>query len=381
MTYDIAALRRQEFPWADGTTYLDHASIGPTPERTRRAGEAFLGRRARPYELTHDDLFGAFDAARQAVAGLIGATTDEIALATNTSYGLGVAARALPWLPGDIVVASDREFPANVYPWKRLADRGVSLELVPTTGAGWPDEDRLVERLADPRVRCLAVSLTQFANGYTVDLARLSRVTRELGKYLVVDAIQAVGQLPLDVRETPVDLLACGAQKWLLSPWGSGFLYVRRELIPSLEPVLAGWMAFEGTDDFSRLTDYKDVFRPDARRFELITLPYQEFVGMRQSIELLLELGIAGIQQHLTRLQAPLVEWAQRKGVALTSPVGVRASGITCLAPPRIEECFKALRKAGVSLSHREGALRFAPHCYNTLGEVERVVALLDPLV
>ena len=117
MAYDIAALRAREFPWADRTTYLDHASIGPTPERTRRAGEAFLGRRCRPFELTHEDLFGAFDAARQAVAGLIGAAPAEIALATNTSYGLGLAARALPWLPGDIVVVSDREFPANVYPW------------------------------------------------------------------------------------------------------------------------------------------------------------------------------------------------------------------------------------------------------------------------
>ncbi len=378
MTYDIAALRAQEFPWADGTTYLDHASIGPTPERTRRAGEVFLGRRARPYELTHDDLFGAFDAARRAVAGMIGATTDEIALATNTSYGLGVAARALPWLPGDIVVASDREFPANVYPWKRLADRGVSLELVPTTGAGWPDEHRMVERLADPRVRCLAVSLTQFANGYTVDLARLSRVTRELGKYLVVDAIQAVGQQPVDVRETPVDILACGAQKWLLSPWGSGFLYVRRELIPSLEPVLAGWMAFEGTDDFSRLTQYQDTLRDNARRFELITLPYQDFVGMSASLGLLAELGIEAIARHLATLQGPILAWADHHGVRVTSPTGAAGSGIICVAPPRLEEAHRALREARIYCSLREGALRFAPHCYNTLEEMGRVTEVLE---
>jgi len=378
VAYDIAALRAQEFPWAGGTTYLDHASIGPTPERTRRAGEAYLGRRSRPYELTHDDLFGAFDAARRAVAGLIGATIDEIALATNTSYGLGVAARALPWLPGDIVVASDREFPANVYPWKRLADRGVSLELVPTTGAGWPDEDRLVERLADPRVRCLAVSLTQFANGYTVDLARLSRVTRELGKYLVVDAIQAVGQRPLDVRETPVDILACGAQKWLLSPWGSGFLYVRRELIPALEPVLAGWMAFEGTDDFSRMTQYQDALRENARRFELITLPYQDFVGMTASLALLAELGVEAIARHLATLQGPVLAWADQHGVRVTSPTGAAGSGIICVAPPRLEESHRALREARIYCSLREGALRLAPHCYNTLEEMGRVTEVLE---
>ncbi len=381
MTYDLGALRRTEFPWADETTYLDHASIGPIPERTRRALDDFNTRRTRPHLLRHEDLFGAFDLAREAVAKLINADTGEVALTTNTTFGLAIAARALPLGQGDIVLVSDREFPANMYPWRRLGDRGVELEVLPTTPEGWPDEARMHARLADPRVRCLAVSLTQFANGYTVDLAALSQATRARGQFLVVDAIQAVGQLPVDVKQVPVDILSCGAQKWLLSPWGSGFMYVRRDLIPVMEPAVASWMAFEGTDDFSRLTDYKDVFRPDARRFEFITLPYQEFVGMRQSIELLLELGIAGIQQHLARLQAPLVEWAQRKGVPLTSPVGDRASGITCLAPPRIEACFKALRKAGVSLSHREGALRLAPHCYNTLGEVERVIAVLDPLV
>jgi selenocysteine lyase/cysteine desulfurase len=177
------------------------------------------------------------------------------------------------------VLVSDREFPSNMYPWRRLGDRGVVLEVVPCTAEGWPDEARILARLADPRVRCLAVSLTQFANGYTVDLAALSRETRARGQFLVVDAIQAVGQLPVDLRATPVDIFSCGAQKWLLSPWGSGFMYVRRDLIPTLDPAIASWMAFEGTDDFSRLTDYRDVLRADARRFEFITLPFQDFVS------------------------------------------------------------------------------------------------------
>ncbi|MDH4347538.1 MAG: aminotransferase class V-fold PLP-dependent enzyme, partial [Gemmatimonadota bacterium] len=254
MPYDVMRLRRQEFSWADETIYLDHAAIGPLPERTRLACDQMNLRRSRPYELGHEFLFGALAEARVEAAGLIGAEPGEIALTTNTSIGLGLAARALPFEPGDVVLASDREFPANVYPWKRLGDRGVTLELVPCTAQGWPDEERLLARLAGPRVRCVAVSLTQFANGYTVDLARLSAETRARGQFLVVDAIQALGQIPVDVAATPVDVLACGAQKWLLAPWGSGFVYVRRELIPALEPAITGWMAFEGTDDFTRLT-------------------------------------------------------------------------------------------------------------------------------
>lgn len=381
MAYDIGRLRREEFPWADETTYLDHASIGPLPERTRRAADGMNLRRSRPFELRHEDLFGALTEARTSLAGLINADPSEIALATNTSFGLGVAALALPWRAGDIVLVSQREFPANVYPWKRLAPLGVTLELVPVTPEGWPDEARILERLADPHVRCLAVSLTQFASGYTVDLARFSSETRARGQFLVVDAIQALGQLPVDVRATPVDILSSGAQKWLLSPWGSGFLYVRAGLIAELEPTITGWMAFEGTDDFTRLTDYGDQLRSTARRFELITIPFQDFVGMIQSVRLITELGVEAIQAHLATIRRPLLDWADRHGVPVTSPRGASSSGIVCIAPPRLEESYRALRHARIYCSMREGALRLSPHCYNTVDEMSRVAAVLDPLL
>ena len=107
---------------------------------------------------------------------------EEIALTVNTGFGLSMAARSLPLDAGDIVLVSDREFPANVYPWMRLKELGVEMELVPTTPEGWPDEARLLERLTDPRVRVLAVSLVQFSSGYLVDLAALSEATRRSGK-------------------------------------------------------------------------------------------------------------------------------------------------------------------------------------------------------
>src|SRR5262249_7885773 len=143
----------------------------------------------------------------------------------------------------------------------------------------------------------------------------LSAVARSTATYLVIDAIQGIGQVPFDVKATPVDVLACGAQKWLLSPWGSGFMYVRRELIERLEPPFAGWTAFEGTDDYTRLTDYRGDWRKDARRFELITLPFQDFYGMNGSVELLLELGIDSIQSHLRQIAEPIIQWAGRRGV------------------------------------------------------------------
>jgi cysteine desulfurase / selenocysteine lyase len=376
--YDLGLLRAQEFPWAAETIYLNHASVGPLPERTRVALEAFNRKRAAPHQLPDRDLMTMLSDSRRLAAELVGAAAEEIALSINTGFGLSLAARALPLQAGDIVLASDREFPANVYPWMMLKDQGVVLELAPTTPEGWPDEEYLLERVQDPRVRVLAVSLVQFSNGYTVDLARLSAATRASDTYLVVDAIQGLGQVPVDLRKTTVDILACGAQKWLLSPWGSGFVYVRRELIPDLRPAVTGWMAFEGTDDFTRLTQYNDNLRGDARRFELITLPYQDFAGMNESLRLLLDLDVSRIQQHLRRLHQPVLEWAGRAGAPVVSPTGERASGILCVAPSDVGSAFGALKQARIICSLREGAIRLSPHAYTTYDEMGRVVEILE---
>jgi cysteine desulfurase/selenocysteine lyase len=377
-SYDLASLRAAEFPWTSTTTYLNNASVGPLPERTRLVLEAFNHKRAAPFQLPDRELFAMMAESRRLVAELIGASSEEIGLTINTGFGLSLAARALPLKPGDIVLTSDREFPANVYPWMLLKDSGIELELAPTTPEGWPDEAHLLERLGDPRVRVLAISLVQFSNGYTVDLGRLSAATRASGTYLVVDAIQGVGQLPVDLRKTPVDVLACGAQKWLLSPWGSGFVYVRRELIRELRPTVTGWMAFEGTDDFTRLTQYDDTLRGDARRFEMITLPYQDFAGMNASLRLLLDTGISSIAEHLRALHAPVLQWAAGCGVKVVSPVGPHGSGIVCVAPPDVGGAFRALKAARVVCGMREGAIRLSPHLYNTVEEMERVVEILE---
>jgi selenocysteine lyase/cysteine desulfurase len=378
---DLAALAAAEFPWTKDTTFLNSASTGPLPERTRRAVDAFNAKRATPYLLPDADLFAIFTESRELTARLINGSPDEIALASNTSYGLNLAARALPLAPGDVVVLSDREFPANVYPWLALRKQGVTVEVAPVTAEGWPDEAHLLERVRDPRVKVLAVSLVQFANGYRVDLAALSAATRASGTRLVVDAIQGIGAGEVDVRRTPVDILSCGAQKWLLSPWGSGFTWVRRELIAELEPMYVGWTSYEGTDDYSRMTEYSPDLRDTARRFEMITLPYQDFAGMNVSLRLLLEIGIGRIAEHVRALHQPLIDWAGERGVRVTSPVDAHGSAILCLAPPDPAAAHAALRSARIFTSLREGSIRISPHFFNTAGDMTRVRDVLDAAI
>ena len=373
-------LRHAEFAALDGQgIYLNSASIGPMPSRSVAVLAACNRDRAKPGLWSVDRLNTVLSESRWLSARLINAAEDEIALMPNTTTGLNVAARALPLGAGDVVLTFDGEFPANIYPWLARGGEGIVLERIPRTVEGWPDEARLHERLADPAVKAVAVSLTQFSNGYTLDLAALSRATRALGKWLVVDAIQAVGQVPIDVQATPVDFLACGAQKWLLSPWGTGFLYVRRALIGTITPTFAGWAAFQGTDDYSQLTAYNPEPWPDARRFELITLPVQDFAAMNASVGLLLEVGVSAIAAHLRSLHAPIIAWAEANGATITSAPGARGCGILCLRPRGdVPAAYQRLQGHGVMCSLREGAVRLSPHLFTLPHEASAVVEMLD---
>lgn len=323
--------------------------------------------------------FGTLRAVRARVARLVGASVDEIALTTNTGHGINLAARALPLAPGDEVVTSEGEFPANVYPWLALERaRGVATHLVPTCD-GLPDEDALLAALDRPRAKLLAISWVSFATGYTVDLARLGRACRERGVWFVVDAMQGIGARRLDLSTLDVDVLACGGQKWLLSPWGTGFTYVNARLVRQLEPVPVGWMAVRGSDDFTRLTDYALDWREDARRFEMITLPYQDFATMDASLALLEELGAQNVESHIRGLCDRIVGWAgsARQVRLITPSAAERRAGIVSVAPAEPTAASARLTSAGVIHSLREGAIRLSPHCYTTVEEIDRALALL----
>jgi cysteine desulfurase/selenocysteine lyase len=383
MSYDVAELRREEFPWADAgeTVYLNNASTGPLPQRAVRAVDDWNRMRANPQRISHDLQFDTLARGRALVAAMIGADASEIALATNTSYGMNLAAFSLPLQAGDIVLTPDLEFPANVYPWMQLAARrGVEYRRLQCDD-GVLDPVRLSRELEDERVRAVSVSWVQFASGARVDLVALGTLCRERGVYFVVDAIQGLGPLPLDVSVAPIDILSCGAQKWLLSPWGAAFVYVRRDLIDTLEPHDVSWLAVRGADDFNRLTDYDLTWRSDARRFEFITLPYQDIGGMNASLELLHTLGAKAVAAHVESLAQQIVDWAEaRSDVALVTPGHPsRRAGIVAVRPADARAASERLTHANIAHSLREGAIRLSPHCYNTAEDVDRALAVIAP--
>lgn len=378
--FDAAALRAREYAWMNSSDniYLNAASTGPLPQSAVDTSDKWTRLRQQPQHIPLSLMQDEAAKARRQYGALIGADENEIALMTNTTYGLNLAARALPLRPGTILTF-DGEFPSCVYPFMALSSRGVSLELV-TKRDGVPDEDLLVKKIGRGDVVAVVVSWVQFANGYVADLERIGNACRAAGAFFVVDGIQGCGVRSIDVHALPIDMFASGAQKWQLSPWGTGFVYVHKDLIETIDPIDVGWACMTASSDYGRLTDYEFDFYKDARKFEVITIPYADFAVSNASTRMLLDAGVANVEAHVKSLIDRVITWADsRADVHLVTPVDPsRRAGVFSFTPKDIEAVGARLKRGQVTYVQREGAIRFAPHCYNTLEEMDRVIALLD---
>jgi selenocysteine lyase/cysteine desulfurase len=380
---EFRALREREFPSVARAPWLNAASMTPLPERSRRAIDEFNRRRSDVGSLRGEHFEPVLARCRRSAARLIGADEDEVALLPNTSFGINLAAQCLPLETGRRVVLSHREFPANVYPWLALERlRGARVDLLPADARGKPDEARMLEEVARGDVGILAVSAVQFTDGWVADLQALGRACREHGTWFVVDAIQALGQVPLDVRGCGIDVLATGGHKWLCGPFGTGFTYVRRDAVDRMEPHLIGWTSMTASADLERVLDYEYAFVEGARRFEVATQPWQDYAGLAESLALLIEADPARIRQHVLGLIDPLAAWLESRGVEVTSDLRPgRRSGIFAFRPDDPAGAHRALARAGVGCVVREGAVRLAPHLYNQPADLERVMDVLDGVV
>ncbi|MBI3790783.1 MAG: aminotransferase class V-fold PLP-dependent enzyme [Gemmatimonadetes bacterium] len=199
------------------------------------------------------------------------------------------------------------------------------------------------------------------------------------GVTFVVDAIQGLGVVPFSVAESQADIVACGAQKWLLSPWGTGFVWIRRALLRTMDPNPVGWMAPEGTDDFSKMLDYSLDWRDNARRFEVISLPFQDFVGFNASVGLLLEVGIERVHAHVEAVVSAGIAAARERGLRVVTPEEPsRRAGVLGVVPRGdAGAASKRLLAAGVTHSIREGSVRLSPHLFSSEDDLRAAVALL----
>ena len=257
--------------------------------------------------------------------------------------------------------------------------RGANFQLLPLAGHH-PDEAALMRAIeTDARVKGVAVSWVSYWSGHRFDLATIGAACRERGIWFFVDAIQGVGAVDLAVVAAHVDVLSCGTQKWLLSPWGTGFCYVRPELIGTLEPAEVGWMAQAATVDFRAFLDYDATWHDDARRFEVVTLDFVNFAAMAESIGLFLDIGMHDIAAQVRMLtdRAAAFVVAHPTIEFVTPQEPSRRAGVIALRPRDVDAASQRLKDAKVFHSVREGCVRLAPHFYNTSDELDRALELI----
>ena len=384
---------RQHFPGLFDKTFLDAACVSLAPLPAVEAIAKFLDlAMICPLESsTHQHIFmdEMRAAARPACAALIGAREDEIALVESTTHGLSLAAEAIPLQPGDHVLLSALEFLQVAVPWTQKKKDGIEIDVVPNHKGEVRAED-FADRIT-PRTRVITISTVQWTNGYRLDLAAFSRLCRERGIWLVVDGIQQLGALPLNVQQTPVDILACGGHKWLNSPFGCGFLYINRESQARLRPPTAGYLDIEDpaggwgeyfqTPAIAPVQDYQYV--QTARRFETGgTANYPGAVGLAASLKLIQELGPDRIEAHIRGLTDSLLRGLDKLGIEVVTPRAVQnRSGIITFSIGTAEQNVALMtrlqeRKILVSVRYTSGVggIRVSCHFYNSQEDLERLL-------
>jgi selenocysteine lyase/cysteine desulfurase len=369
---------RDEFPITRRWAFFDDAAVAPITARAQKALADWAADMADNGDVQEHLWVKRVEQVRGLAGRLLDADPLDIAFIKNTSEGIGIVAEGFPWKPGDNVVTAAEEYPANIYPWMNLAARGVELRMVASRDRRlWLDD---IRSAMDQRTRLVSLSFVEFASGFRNDLDAVGALCRERGAYFFVDAIQGLGVFPLSVRNTPIDFLSSDGHKWLLGPEGAGIFYIRRELVDFLHPVGVGWNSVVGSRDFSRV-DFR--LKPHAGRWESGSLNVAGIAALGASLELLLEIGIPAISQRVLDLTDYLCNQAETAGIELfSSRRPPDKSAIVSLLIPGVDPraMVREFKSQGVVINQRAGRLRVSPHCYNTTGEIDRLIELLQPL-
>lgn len=366
---------RQYFPVTRNWAYFNHAATAPYSTRTAQALQRYVS----DFTENGGTNYAQWEKIREETRGLAGqllnCTAEEIALTANTSEGANIVAQGLGFEANDNVVIPEEDFPANVYPWLNLRQKGVEVRLVPLDRGRLTLEDLLGR--VDDRTRLVAVSSVAYHNGYRLDLEALGAALEVREVPLYVDAIQSMGVLPLDVAKCKISFLSADGHKWLLAPEGAAVFYCAADRLNSLNQAYLSWLSVREPFDFGQTTI---ELAPSARRFECGTPNFAGTVGLHSSLKMILEVGVDRIEKRVLSLLEQAVDRLEQKGYEVRSPRKKgEQSGILTFSHERYDpETLKdRLLEAKVVTTLRGGGVRISPHFYNNEEEIEQMLAAL----
>ena len=362
---------RADFPVVEEGAYLNCAYIAPSPVPVVDAVKAFLDAKTRS-PLSLGAMVDEADAARRKFARLIGAGEGEIGLLYSTTDGENIVTRSLDLGPGDNVVIDDLHFQSTYVLYHQLAETsGVEVRVVPSRGGGVPVE-AFAESI-DERTRLVSVTWVSNRNGYCHDLKALAGLVHGRGAYLYADAVQGVGMLDLDVKESGIDFLTTGTYKWLLAGHGVAPLYVREEVLDRVGPDRFGHLHV--AED---LGDYRYRLYDDARKYAYATLAFESVFQLSAALDYLLRIGVPEIERHTVGLAHRLHEGLTAQGHTVWTPSGNRSAIVTFEHGRDFETVRRELEEARIKVSFRDdGAkIRASVALFNNAAEIDQLLEL-----
>ncbi|WP_255190916.1 aminotransferase class V-fold PLP-dependent enzyme [Natronobeatus ordinarius] len=364
---------RAAIPALEHGVYFNTGASGPSPRPVVEAIESALEHHeyeAPANEGMYTSAFDTYDSTRATVADFVGASPDEIALTASTTDGINRVAGAIDWNEGDVIVRTDLEHSAGILPWRRLErESGVEVRVLETE-AGYLDLEDVKAVAADADLFCVS-SLT-WSHGTRLPIGDLVEIAHDAGARVLVDAVQEPGQTALDVGEWGADFVAAAGHKWLLGPFGAGFLYVREGVERDLVPSAIGYRSVEDPN----APDYE--YAAGARRFEVGTASPAPYAGLEAAIDVIESVGLETIERRIETLTDRLKAGVPEE--RLLSPRDFE-SGLVTIDVDEPETTVGRLSDAGItvrSLPYPD-AIRASVHAFNTAADVDALLEALAP--
>ena len=361
---------RSRFPIFQRKIYLNSCSQGALSDAVQAGLESYIAswhEQGSPWETWVDQ----YEAARKAFAQFINASPDEVAIVTSASAGINSIASALSFKDRNKVVMGEFEFPTMGHVWLAQRTRGAQVQFVPAVG------NRILaanyETMVDRHTAIVPLTHVCFKNGFRSDVNAVAKIAHQAGALVMLDDYQDCGTRPVDVKAMDLDFYVTGTLKYLLGPPGLAFMYVRKELISTLEPTVTGW--FAQANPFAYDPQHIDL-SPTARRFEYGSPSVPNVYAAMPGIQLLQEIGMEDIATHVKRLTQSLLNSARNLGIQAKTPDD-SAGPLVVLQSLDSTLLVQKLAESGIVVSNRHDGLRIAFHVYNTLDDVKAVVEVL----
>jgi selenocysteine lyase/cysteine desulfurase len=376
----IARLRREEFPVTGEKVWFNTATYGPLPVSNVRAQQGLLEgmmRGSSPPGLGH--WWEGAAEVRAKVGRFIGCDADDVALLKSTGEGIGLVSLGLDWKKGDEVVVYEQEFPSGVYPFLALERQGVQVRFIEDRGRHRFDADDVAAVMSD-RTRVVCISLVNCYHGFRAPVEEISALCRSNGSWLLVDAVQAAGALPVSVPALGADLVSAHGYKSLCAGYGISFCYVSPALRENLEVMAPGWKNIEDAPDIGKQLDYNLRYAASARRYEPAVQNLAGMYGLGASIDLFAATGVDLIADWVLGISQAVTRAGADKGYPVASSTRPgEMSGIVSVEVPggNAAAVCAALAEQNVICAVRDGRLRVSCHLFNNEEDVDRLAQAL----